>query len=67
MKKKKKRRKMSNKFKYLSKDPRQRVQQLALIIQNCRVYRLELDKDVVAEYNKLMAEGVLDNKHDSIP
>tara|TARA_R110002012_G_scaffold190182_1_gene357766 strand:+ start:192 stop:371 length:180 start_codon:yes stop_codon:yes gene_type:complete len=57
----------NNKFKYLSEDPKQRVQQLAIIIQNCRVYRLELDKDVVAEYNKLMAEGVLNNGHDPIP
>jgi hypothetical protein len=55
---------MSNKFKYLSKDPRQRVQQLAIIIQNCRVYRLELDKDVVDEYNKLMSEDVLNLKRD---
>ena len=47
---------MSNKFKYLSEDPNQRVQQLALIIHNCRIYGLELDKDVVAEYNKLMDE-----------
>jgi len=47
---------MSNKFKYLSDDPNQRVQQLALIIHNCRIYRLELDKEVVAEYNKLMSE-----------
>ena len=56
-----------SKFKYLSEDPKQRVQQLALIIQNCRVYRLELDKDVVDEYNKLMAEGVLNDGHDPIP
>ena len=59
---------MSDKFKYLSKDPEQRVQQLAIIIQNCRVYRLELDKDVVEEYNKLMSENVLGYPdHDPIP
>ena len=43
-----------SKFKYLSDDPSQRVQQLALIIHNCRIYGLELDKEVVAEYNKIM-------------
>ena len=53
---------------YLSKEPRQRMQQLAIIIQNCRVYRLELDKDVVEEYNKLMSENVLGYPdHDPIP
>ena len=41
------------KFKYLSEDPRQRMQQLALIMHNCRVFGVELDKDVVDEYNKL--------------
>ena len=55
---------MSNKFKYLSKDPHQRVQQLAIIIHNCRIYRLELDKDVVAEYNKLMEKNVLGWKYE---
>ena len=55
---------MSNKFKYLSKDPKQRVQQLAIIIHNCRIYRLELDKDVVAEYNKLMSENVLNWRYE---
>ena len=55
---------MSKKFKYLSEDPRQRVQQLAIIIHNCRIYRLELDKEVVAEYNKLMSENVLNWRYE---
>ena len=50
---------MSKKFKYLSEDPKQLVQQLAMIIHNCRIYNIELDKDVVEEYNKLMSENVL--------
>ena len=50
---------MSKKFKYLSEDPKQLVQQLAIIIQNCRIYNIELDKDVVEEYNRLMSENVL--------
>ena len=53
-----------SKFKYLSEDPKQRVQQLALIIHNCRIYNIELDKDVVAEYNKLMEKNVLGWKYE---
>jgi|TARA_R100001443_G_C3265569_1_gene156703 hypothetical protein len=38
---------------YLSKDKQQRKQQLALIIHNCRVYGVEVKKELLDEYNKL--------------
>ena len=38
---------------HLSKDKEQRKQQLALIIHNCRVYGVEVKKEVLDEYNKI--------------
>ena len=38
---------------YLSKDKEQRKQQIALIIHNCRVYGVEVKKELLDEYNKL--------------
>ena len=40
-------------MKYLSKDKEQRIQQIALIIHNCRVYGVEVKKEVLDEYNKI--------------
>ena len=38
---------------HLSKDKEQRKQQLSLIIHNCRVYGVEVKKELIEEYNKL--------------
>lgn len=38
---------------HLSKDKEQRKQQLSLIIHNCRVYGVEIKKELIEEYNKL--------------
>ena len=43
---------MSKKFKYLSEDPKQLVQQLAIIIHNCRIYNIELDKKIEEEFRQ---------------
>ena len=40
-------------LKHLSKDKEQRKQQLALIIHNCRVYGVEVKKEVLDKYNKI--------------
>ena len=42
-----------SRLKHLSKDKEQRKQQLALIIHNCRVYGVEVKKEVLDEYNKI--------------
>ena len=41
---------------YLSKDPRQRMQQLALIIPNARIYNVEVKPEWLEEYGKLHEE-----------
>ena len=41
---------------YLSKDPRQRMQQLALIITNARIYNVEVKPEWLEEYSKLHEE-----------
>jgi len=38
---------------YLSEDKDMRVQQLSLIIHNCKVYGLKVSKELIDEYNKL--------------
>ena len=38
---------------YLSEDKDMRVQQLSLIIHNCKVYGLNVSKELIDEYNKL--------------
>ena len=41
---------------YLTKEPRQRMQQLALIITNCRIYGVEIKPEWYEEYGKLHKE-----------
>ena len=41
---------------YLSKDKEMRIQQLSLILHNCRIYGVEPKKEIVNEYNKLNKE-----------
>jgi len=43
-------------MKYLSKDKEQRIQQIALIIHNARVYGVEVNQELLDEYNKLTKE-----------
>ena len=38
---------------HLSKDKEERKQQLALIIHNCRIFGVEIKKELLDEYNKL--------------
>ena len=40
-------------LKHLSKDKKQRKQQLALIIHNCQVYGVKIKQELLNEYNKL--------------
>ena len=44
---------MKDRFKYFSKDKQQRIQQLSLIIHNCRVYGVEVRKEYLDELNEL--------------
>ena len=44
---------MKDRFKYLSKDKQQRIQQLSLIIHNCRVYGVEVKQEWLDELNEL--------------
>ena len=41
---------------YLSKDKEMRIQQLSLILHNCRIYGVETKKEIINEYNKLNKE-----------
>ncbi len=41
---------------YLSKEPRQRMQQLALIITNARIYGVEVKSEWLEEYGQLHEE-----------
>ena len=41
---------------YLSKDKEMRIQQLSLILHNCRIYGVEPKKEIINEYNKLNKE-----------
>ena len=41
---------------YLSKEPRQRMQQLALILTNCKIYNVEAKPEWYEEYAKLHEE-----------
>ena len=41
---------------HLSKDKKMRIQQLSLILHNCRIYGVEPKKEIVNEYNKLNKE-----------
>ena len=38
---------------HLDKEPHQRIQQLALIIHNCRIYGNKVKQEWIDEYNKL--------------
>ena len=38
---------------HLSKDKEERKQQVALIIHNCRIFGVEIKKELLDEYNKL--------------
>ena len=38
---------------HLSKDKEERIQQLALIIHNCKVYGVKVKQELLDEYNKL--------------
>ncbi len=38
---------------HLSKDKKQRLQQISLIIHNCRVYGVKVKQELIDEYNKL--------------
>ena len=38
---------------HLSKDKKQRKQQLALIIHNCKVFGVKIKQELIDEYNKL--------------
>ena len=38
---------------HLSKDKNMRIQQLSLIIHNCRIYGVEVKQEFLDEYNKL--------------
>ena len=44
---------MSERLKYLSKDKNQRIQQLNLIIHNCRIYGVKVKQELLDELNKL--------------
>ncbi len=46
---------MSDRLKYLSKDKEQRIQQLRLLINNCRVYKVknEIKQEYINELNRL--------------
>ena len=41
---------------HLSKDKKQRKQQIALIIHNCRVYGVKVKQELLDEYDKLNKE-----------
>ena len=41
---------------HLSKNKNQRIQQLSLILHNCRIYCIEPKKEIINEYNKLNKE-----------
>ena len=41
---------------HLSKDNKQRMHQLALIIHNCRVYGVKVKQELLDEYDKLNKE-----------
>ena len=38
---------------HLSKNKKMRIQQLSLILHNCRIYGVEPKKEIIDEYNKL--------------
>ena len=41
---------------HLSKNKEMRIQQLSLILHNCRIYGIEPKKEIINEYNKLNKE-----------
>ena len=43
---------------YLSKEPKQRMQQLAIILTNCRIYGVKAKPEWLEEYAKLHEEGL---------
>ena len=43
---------------HLSKDKKQRLQQISLIIHNCRVYGVKVKQELIDEYNKLKNKRV---------
>ena len=43
-------------LKHLCKDKKQRKQQIALIIHNCRVFGFKVKQELLDEYNKLDKE-----------
>ena len=38
---------------HLSKNKKERFQQVSLIIHNCRIFGVEIKKELLDEYNKL--------------
>ena len=40
-------------LKHLSENKEERKQQVALIIHNCRIFGVEIKKELLDEYNKL--------------
>ena len=49
-------------MKYLSKDKEERLQQIALIIHNSRIYGVKVKQELINEYNKLNKELNYDDK-----
>ncbi len=41
---------------YLSNDKQQRIQQLSLIIHNCRIYGVKVKQELLDELNELSEE-----------
>ena len=41
---------------HLSKNKEQRLQQISLIIHNCRIYGVKVKQELIDEYNKLNKE-----------
>ena len=52
---------MKEKLKYLSKDKDMRIQQLHLMINNCRVYRIkdEIKQEYINELNRIQNDSNL--------
>jgi hypothetical protein len=42
-----------SRFKHLSEDKEQRIQQLSLIIHNCRIYGVKVKQELLDELNEL--------------
>ena len=44
---------MKDKLKYLSKNKEERLQQVSLIINNCKIHGIKVKQYLIDEYNKL--------------